>query len=166
MRKMHGGVEIKKSLKIILLTALSVTALDQLTKYIVMRSLNLNQVVETVPGLFDLVYFKNPGAAFGIFNDGGIWRTVFLIGTSVVSLVVIGALLRQSKDTLMTFALSLIAGGAVGNLIDRVRFGAVVDFLYFHIGEYYWPAFNVADSAITVGVALAIASYYFAGRRS
>ncbi len=154
------------NLKIILLTALSVTALDQLTKYIVMRSLNLNQVVETVPGLFDLVYFKNPGAAFGIFNDGGIWRTVFLIGTSVVSLVVIGALLRQSKDTLMTFALSLIAGGAVGNLIDRVRFGAVVDFLYFHAGEYYWPAFNVADSAITVGVALAIASYYFAGRNA
>lgn len=154
------------NLKIILLTALSVTALDQLTKYIVMSSLDLNQVVETVPGLFDLVYFKNPGAAFGIFNDGGIWRTVFLIGTSVVSLVVIGALLRQSKDTLMTFALSLIAGGAVGNLIDRVRFGAVVDFLYFHAGEYYWPAFNVADSAITVGVALAIASYYFAGRNA
>ncbi len=154
------------NLKIILLTALSVTALDQLTKYIVMSSLDLNQVVETVPGLFDLVYFKNPGAAFGIFNDGGVWRTVFLIGTSVASLIVIGALLRQSKDSLMTFALSLIAGGAVGNLIDRVRFGAVVDFLYFHAGEYYWPAFNVADSAITVGVALAIASYYFAGRNA
>lgn len=165
MRKVHGGAEIKKNLKTIFSVALAVTVLDQLTKYAVMRSLNLNQVVETVPGLFDLVYFKNPGAAFGIFNDGGVWRTVFLIGTSLVSLVVIGALLRQSKDSLMTFGLSLIAGGAVGNLIDRARFGAVVDFLYFHLGKYYWPAFNVADSAITVGVALAIASYYLSGRR-
>lgn len=163
---MHGGAEIKKNLKTILLTALAVTVLDQLTKHLVMRSLDLNQVVETVPGLFDLVYFKNPGAAFGIFNDGGAMRTVFLIATSLVSLVIIGVLMKQSKDALMTFGLSLIAGGAVGNLIDRVRFGSVVDFLYFHIGEYYWPAFNVADSAITVGVALAIASYYFAGRRA
>lgn len=163
---MHGGAEIKKNLKTIFLTALAVTVLDQLTKHLVMRSLKLNQVVETVPGLFDLVYFKNPGAAFGIFNDGGAMRTVFLIATSLVSLVIIGVLLKQSKDALMTFGLSLIAGGAVGNLIDRVRFGSVVDFLYFHIGEYYWPAFNVADSAITAGVALAIASYYFAGRRA
>lgn len=165
MRQVHGGAEIKKNLTTIFSTALAVAALDQLTKYIVMRSLALNQAVETVPGLLDLVYFKNPGAAFGIFNDGGVWRTVFLIATSLVSLVVIGVLLRQSKDSLMTFGLSLIAGGAVGNLIDRARFGAVVDFLYFHLGEYYWPAFNVADSAITVGVALAIASYYLAGRR-
>ncbi len=163
---MHGGAEIKKNLKTIFSTALAVTVLDQLTKYLVMRSLDLNQVVETVPGLFDLVYFKNPGAAFGIFNDGGTMRTVFLIATSLVSLVVIGVLMKQSKDALMTFGLSLIAGGAVGNLIDRARFGAVVDFLYFHIGEYYWPAFNVADSAITVGVALAIISYYFAGRKA
>lgn len=166
MRQMHGGAEIKKNLKTIFSTALAVTVLDQLTKYLVMRSLDLNQVVETVPGLFDLVYFKNPGAAFGIFNDGGTMRTVFLIATSLVSLVVIGVLMKQSKDALMTFGLSLIAGGAVGNLIDRARFGAVVDFLYFHIGEYYWPAFNVADSAITVGVALAIISYYFAGRKA
>lgn len=162
---MHGGAEIKKNLKTIFFTALAVTVLDQLTKHLVMRSLSLNQVVETVPGLFDLVYFKNPGAAFGIFNDGGTMRTVFLIAISLVSLVIIGVLMKQSKDALMTFGLSLIAGGAVGNLIDRARFGSVVDFLYFHIGEYYWPAFNVADSAITVGVALAIASYYFAGRR-
>jgi signal peptidase II len=166
MRQVHGGAEIKKNLKTIFLTVLAVTILDQLTKYLVMRSLGLNQVVETIPGLLDLVYFKNPGAAFGIFNDGGIWRTVFLIATSLVSLAVIGVLLKQSKDALMTFGLSLIAGGAVGNLIDRARFGSVVDFLYFHIGEYYWPAFNVADSAITAGVALAIASYYFAGRRA
>lgn len=166
MRKMHGGAQIKKGLKIIIATALAVAVLDQLTKFAVMRSLAFNQVIETIPGFFDIVYFRNPGAAFGIFNDGGVLRTVFLISTSVASLIVIGVLLKQSKDTLMTFALSLVAGGAVGNLIDRARFGSVVDFLYFHIGEHYWPAFNVADSAITVGVALAIASYYLSGRKA
>ncbi|MBI5587637.1 MAG: signal peptidase II [Deltaproteobacteria bacterium] len=157
---------MRQNLKMILFTALAVTVFDQLTKHLIMRSLSLNQVVGAIPGLFDIVYFKNPGAAFGIFNDGGVWRTVFLIGTSLVSLVVIGALMKQSKDTLMTFGLSLIAGGAVGNLIDRARFGSVVDFLYFHLGEYYWPAFNVADSAITVGVILAFISYYRAGHKA
>lgn len=163
---MHGGAEIRQNLKMIIFTAMAVTALDQLTKHLIMRSLGLNQAVVAIPGLFDIVYFKNPGAAFGIFNDGGVWRTVLLIGTSLVSLVVIGVLMKQSKDALMTFALSLIAGGAVGNLIDRARFGSVVDFLYFHLGEYYWPAFNVADSAITVGVVLAFISYYRAGRKA
>jgi len=166
MREMYGGPEIKKDLKTILITLVAVAALDQLTKYLVTSHLGLNQVVETVPGFFYLVYFRNPGAAFGIFNDGGIWRTVFLIGTSVISLCVIGVLLKQSKEPLMTFGLSLVAGGAVGNLIDRARFGSVIDFLYFHIGSYYWPAFNVADSAITVGVVIAIASYYFSGRNT
>lgn len=158
---MPGGVEINRTLKILVLTAAPVIALDQITKALILRSMFPGQMIKIVSGLFDLVYFQNQGAAFGILNDGGVLRTAFLVGTSVIALAVIGYLLKGSKNSVMTFSLSLVAGGAVGNLIDRARFGYVVDFLYFHIGPYYWPAFNVADSAITVGVILAIFIYYF-----
>lgn len=158
---MHGGVEIKNSpgLKTALVTAVAVVVLDQLTKLAIVRAMHLNQIMEAVPGLLDIVFFKNTGAAFGIFTDGGWVRTVLLSATSIAAIAVMGFLIRQSRSALMTFALSLITGGAAGNLIDRVRLGAVVDFLYFHVGKYYWPAFNVADSAITIGVFLAIISY-------
>lgn len=159
MRKMPGGVEIKNTLKIFILTMVSVAALDQLTKYVIMAALHPHQAIEVLP-FFNIVYYRNPGAAFGIFNDGGALRTLFLIGTSTVALIVIAVLLRQSKDPVLSFALSLIAGGAAGNLIDRVRFGSVIDFLDFYVSSYHWPAFNVADSAITAGVVLAVFSFY------
>ncbi|MBI5826411.1 MAG: signal peptidase II [Deltaproteobacteria bacterium] len=146
-------------MKTALVTAVAVVVLDQLTKLAIVRAMHLNQIMEAVPGLLDIVFFKNTGAAFGIFTDGGWVRTVLLSATSIAAIAVMGFLIRQSRSALMTFALSLITGGAAGNLIDRVRLGAVVDFLYFHVGKYYWPAFNVADSAITIGVFLAIISY-------
>lgn len=146
-------------LKTALVTAAIVAVLDQLTKLAIIGAMRPNQVIETVPGLLDIVFFKNTGAAFGIFTDGGWVRTLLLAATSIVAIVVMGFLIYQSSSALMTFALSLVTGGAAGNLIDRVRLGAVVDFLYFHIGKHYWPAFNVADSAITIGVFLAIISY-------
>ena len=161
MRALSGGIEIKNfpGLKMALATAVTVIALDQLTKLAIVRSMHLNQMMEAVPGFLDIVFFRNTGAAFGIFTDGGWLRTVFLAGISAAAIVVMGFLIWQSESALMTFALSLITGGAAGNLIDSVRTGAVVDFLYFHAGKYYWPAFNVADSAITAGVFLAIFSY-------
>lgn len=161
---MPGGAPIAKNLKIVTITALSVIALDQITKYVIMQKLYPAEIINVVSGFFDLVYFMNTGAAFGIFNEGGALRTIFLIGTSAIALIVIGVLIKQSKSPFLTFALSLIAGGAIGNLIDRLRFGSVVDFLYFHAGRWYWPAFNVADTAITVGVAFAILSHYLSPR--
>lgn len=159
MRQVRGGAEIKTNFKILLITAATVVILDQATKILVMRYMYPNEVKEVISGLFNLVYYNNPGAAFGIFNRSGFLGKFFLIGVSVVSLFIIGFLVRQSEDRLTAFALSLIAGGAVGNLIDRLRFGSVVDFLEFYYNTFYWPAFNVADSAITTGVGLAILSY-------
>jgi signal peptidase II len=158
---MRGGVEIKKKLQILAATAVTLVILDQATKHLVTSRLRLNEVIEVVPGLFNIVLFRNPGAAFSAFSTGGLFRTLFLIAVSVAALVIIAVLIRQSKDALMSFALSMIAAGAMGNLIDRVRYGSVIDFIDLYAGGYHWPAFNVADSAITVGVILAIFSYYF-----
>ncbi len=161
MPKMRGGAGISRKLKILLPTAAAIVVLDQATKAVLSRYLYEGQILEVIPGFFSLVYFKNPGAAFGIFTDGGITRTLFLVAVAVVALFAIGLLLKQSRDPGASFALSMIAGGAIGNLIDRIRFGSVVDFLDFHLGRFHWPAFNVADSAITVGVALTIWFFYF-----
>jgi len=165
---MPGGAEITRRLKIAALTAAVVTAADQATKAAVMVRLLENQLVEVVSGFFNIVYFRNPGAAFGFLGggwSGGEARTVLLIVLTAAALIVVGVLLRQARDRLLVFSLSLIAGGALGNLIDRVRFGEVIDFLDFHVGRYHWPAFNLADSAISVGVALALFHHFF-GRQA
>lgn len=158
---MNGGIKIGGNLKILLLTALSVVILDQASKALIGVYMAPGHAVEVIPGLFNIVYVKNPGAAFGIFRHGGVLRTFFLLAVTASALVLIGFLLRESRDSVMSFALSLVAGGAVGNLIDRFRFGSVVDFLDLFIGRYHWPTFNVADSAITIGVISALYSYYF-----
>ncbi|MBI5560009.1 MAG: signal peptidase II [Deltaproteobacteria bacterium] len=146
--------------KIVALTVVSTALIDQITKALVTSSIGQNSVVPVVTGLFNLVNFRNPGAAFGLLREGDILRTVLLVLVSILALIVIAALLRQSKDGWTIFSLSLIAGGAVGNLIDRVRFGEVVDFLDFYINGWHWPAFNVADSAITAGVVLSLAGFW------
>ena len=162
MRKMRGGAEIISiSRQTIVITAVAVIVLDIVTKAMITGALYHGEAIAVVDGFLNIVYYRNPGAAFGIFNDGDMLQRAFLIGSSVVALVVIGVLLRSAKNGLMSLGLSLVAAGAVGNLIDRVRVGTVVDFLDFHIGRYHWPAFNVADSAITIGVVLAVFSYYF-----
>ncbi|MBI1910643.1 MAG: signal peptidase II [Deltaproteobacteria bacterium] len=157
---MPGGFKISTKFKILLVIATAVIFFDQLTKVLIIRGMYENSIIEIVPGFFNVVHFKNPGAAFGIFNDGALLSKLFLIGTSTAALVIIGVLIRQAAGILMPVALSLIAGGAIGNLIDRVRFGEVTDFLDFYIGNTHWPAFNVADMAISIGVGLAILSYF------
>lgn len=146
---------------ILIIVASAVIILDQLTKAIISHYLYLHQSIEVIGGFFNITYIRNPGAAFGLFRDSGeIFRVLFLTGTSIVALIVIFFFYKQVKDGLISkIALSLIAGGAVGNLIDRIRFGEVVDFLDFYIGIYHWPAFNIADSAITVGVFLLLIFY-------
>ncbi|PKN15637.1 MAG: signal peptidase II [Deltaproteobacteria bacterium HGW-Deltaproteobacteria-3] len=121
---------------------LAVVVLDQATKALIMERFAMFELLPVIPGLFNLTYLTNTGAAFGMLAGAQtIWRQVFFVGVAVLALGV---------------AIGLIAGGAVGNLIDRLRFGAVVDFLDFYVGSHHWPAFNVADSAICVGVGLFI----------
>ena len=134
-----------------------VVIIDQFTKLWIMNNLGLYEQQNVIPGLFDLVYVTNTGAAFGFLagSKSGL-RQLFFVGVATVALVIIvyayGHLKKQGK--IFVYSLGLIAGGAIGNLIDRVRFGSVVDFLDFYLGSHHWPAFNAADSAITVGVGL------------
>jgi signal peptidase II len=137
--------------------AVVVVIVDQLTKLWIMTSFALHEQLTIIPGFFNLVYVTNTGAAFGFLaGSKNLLRQTFFVAVAILALVVIvfvyAHLKRQGK--IFVYALGLIAGGAVGNLIDRLRFGSVVDFLDFYIGSYHWPAFNAADSAITTGVGL------------
>lgn len=133
-----------------------VIVLDQLSKHAVMWTLAPGDGVE-VTSFFNLVYVFNPGAAFSFLAAAGGWQkwffTVLALGVSAWIVVV---LRRGSLERLPSLALTLILGGALGNVIDRVRFGAVVDFLDFHAFGVHWPAFNVADAAISVAAVLLI----------
>ena len=129
---------------------------DQATKAIVLGRLAPGERLE-VTGFFNLVLAFNKGAAFSFLAGAGGWQTPLLAAFAVVASIVVSVLLvRSAGRTLVCAGLALILGGALGNLIDRLRFTHVVDFLDFHAGGWHWPAFNVADSAITVGAALLI----------
>ena len=131
-----------------------VVALDLYTKHVVQTALAFGERIALTP-FFELVLFHNEGAAFSFLAGAGGWQRHLFSAFAIVASVVILYLLRKhSRETLFSVALALILGGALGNLYDRLTLGHVVDFLFFHYQEYYWPAFNIADSAITVGVAL------------
>ncbi|MDO9216913.1 MAG: signal peptidase II [Lacisediminimonas sp.] len=128
--------------------------LDQLTKIVVIQLLNYGDS-RTITGFFNLVLAYNKGAAFSFLADQGGWQRWFFTGIAVVAVVFIIHLLRRNAgQRLFCTALALILGGAIGNLIDRVLYGHVIDFLDFHVGGWHWPAFNVADTAIVIGAAL------------
>ena len=131
-----------------------IVALDLYTKYLVQSSLTYGEH-RAVTSFFDLVLFHNEGAAFSFLAGAGGWQRVFFCAFAIVAAGVIIHLLRKHPEKkLFCFALSLVLGGALGNLYDRLTLGYVVDFLFFHYETFYWPAFNIADSAITVGVVL------------
>ena len=139
-----------------LLQSAVVVALDQLTKHVVQQTVPFGSPIRVTP-FFDLVLVYNPGAAFSFLSTAPGWQRELFIGIAAVAAVLIVFLLRRNvADRLFCFALGLILGGALGNLVDRILLGAVVDFLHFHVAQYYWPAFNVADSAITCGAGLLI----------
>jgi signal peptidase II len=145
--------------------AIVVLCLDRLAKWAVASNIALQESVTVVPGFFSLTHVQNTGAAFGLFADySGQWKVGALVSFSVLALIVVSALLWKNSHsfTTTTFGLSLILGGAMGNLWDRMMTGRVVDFLDFHMGSYHWPAFNVADSAIVVGAILLISEIFFA----
>jgi len=131
-----------------------VIALDQFTKAILISAFRLGESLTLTP-FFDLVLVFNRGAAFSFLSNAGGWqRWFFIVLALIISAWIVAMLARHTAEKLFSAALSLVLGGALGNVVDRLNHGAVVDFLSFHIADYYWPAFNVADSAITVGVAL------------
>lgn len=131
--------------------------LDQITKNAVVAYLELYQAVEITP-FFNLVYVRNYGAAFSFLYDAGGWQRYFLSAVAfVVSIMLLWWMKRAgSQERLMTIAFAFILGGAIGNLIDRLTLGYVVDFLDFHYANAHWPAFNVADSSIFIGACLLI----------
>jgi signal peptidase II len=148
-----------------LLIAVMVVLLDRLTKLAVARNISLHDSVQIIPDFFRLTHVENRGAAFGLFADSpSEWKVWMLVLFSVVALIVVSALLWRNSHSLSTtgIGLSLILGGAIGNLWDRLLSGRVVDFLLFYIGQYQWPAFNVADSAIVVGAGLLVIEILFA----
>ena len=128
--------------------------LDQVTKFFISSNMSLHDSFPVIDGLFNITYIRNTGAAFGFLaNASPVARSFFLIGVTIaVILLIIYYIWKiKAEEKFFTFPLSLILAGAVGNLIDRVRFGDVVDFLDFYISSYHWPAFNIADSAISIG---------------
>lgn len=136
---------------------LLVVVIDQLTKIWIVNNFSLYASKAIIPGLFNLVYVTNTGAAFSMFADvnSPVRHYGFLgIGFAAVVLLTVVYFKLRDDHKLYPLALGLIAGGALGNVIDRVRSGAVIDFLDFYFGKYHWPAFNVADSAICIGVGI------------
>lgn len=142
----------------------SVIVIDQLSKQHIMETMRLHESISIVPNLFSFTYIRNPGAAFGLLaGSSNAFRMVFFGLTSIFALVLLGTILYRmpEREWMGRLSVSAILGGAVGNLIDRLRFGEVIDFLDVYIDSYHWPAFNVADSAITVGVIFLIIHFMF-----
>ncbi len=157
-------IPLKQRLMTLVLIAAVIVLLDQATKYLVVHY--LTQRVVIIPGFLDLVSVYNRGVAFGMFNNGQcIFRTTMLTVLSVVVFLILFFVYLFSKDMtrLSMVALSMIMGGAVGNVIDRIRLGYVVDFIDAFVKNAHWPAFNVADSAITVGAVLLAIDLLFPG---
>lgn len=134
----------------------AILILDQLTKFAITETFRAGEVLEVTP-FFNLVLVYNPGAAFSFLASATGWQRPFFIAVALVASVwIVWLLRRHPEQKLFCLALSLVLAGALGNVIDRVLFGAVIDFLDFHAFGWHWPAFNVADSAITCGAALLI----------
>jgi signal peptidase II len=137
----------------------AIVVVDQVTKAVVDRTMPLHHSIPIIDGFFNLTYIRNTGAAFGIFSGSHeVFRLPFLIGVSILAIGFILMMLKRLRDgeTGLTLALAFILGGAAGNLIDRILYGEVIDFLDVYWSHYHWPAFNVADSCITIGVGITL----------
>jgi signal peptidase II len=153
-----GGAAIihNKYLKLAVIAGL-VIIFDQITKAVIQNTVPLYHSITVIPGFFSITHIHNPGGAFGFManKSSGLRNLLFLLISSLaICLIFYFYKKTPQKYSLLSACFALILGGALGNLIDRIRFGKVVDFLDCYIGSYHWPAFNVADSAITVGVCI------------
>jgi signal peptidase II len=154
-----AGVASRRILGFVI--ALSVFALDRLSKWLVESNLSAYDTKTVIPGFFNIVRSENPGIAFGIFQENPTHsRTLILVSFSIVAVILLAALLWRIDrlDFLSGIGMSLIFGGAMGNVFDRVHVGRVTDFLDFFLGVYHWYTFNIADSGICVGAGLLILS--------
>jgi signal peptidase II len=134
-----------------------VVILDQVTKLMIVRALALYDEVEVIPGFFSIVHYHNPGGAFGLFaGANSVVRHFFFLFVSVLALGLVFYFYRSTprRHRFLSAAFAMIFGGAIGNLLDRFRLGMVVDFLDVYVNGWHWPAFNVADSAITIGIGI------------
>ncbi len=149
--------------------ALAIVFTDQVSKHLIASSVAVNSGFQVIPGYLDIVHVRNKGAAFGILSQStwNLRSTLFLV-VHFVALAVIFRLVVSTKapDPYLLGGYSLFFGGAVGNLIDRLRLGEVIDFVDVHIGNAHWPAFNVADSALCAGAVLLILHFIHAGRQA
>jgi signal peptidase II len=150
----------KEKILFFALIIIGMTILDQITKKIAVKYIVEGQQIEIIQGMFNLTLSYNKGAAFGLFAniENNAVRLLFLWGASIVALILVIYMFfyEYRQDNLGKFALSLIMGGAIGNIIDRLYLGRVVDFLDFYYRSYHWPAFNVADSSICIGVTILV----------
>ena len=141
-----------------------IVVFDQITKALIVNTFARGQSKEIIPGLFNLCHTRNTGVVFGMF-PGRSWLFAALTMAAIIILMLLVRSIEESASRWQYVAYGLIIGGAIGNLIDRVRVGSVTDFLDFYIGRYHWPAFNVADSAVCVGVAFLLLSTITAAKR-
>lgn len=146
-----------------LVLAAVILVADQAVKLAVMQSLTLWERTAVIPGFFNLVHYRNPGAAFGLMDGPNLpWRDALLIGITVLAIVLILYMLLTSRqrERWLCLGLGAILGGAAGNLVDRIYLGMVVDYLDLYLGTFHWPAFNLADAAISLGaVTVLVASF-------
>jgi len=143
----------------------SVVVLDQLTKLLVRREVPLHDAIPVVPGFFAITHASNPGGAFSLFAGAHDWiRLPFFFTAAAIAIAALVYFIREipERQRWLLFAVAGVLGGALGNLIDRIAFGQVTDFLLVYWRSFYWPAFNVADSFISIGVTILIAHSLFA----
>jgi len=145
--------------------AVVVAALDQLSKWFILTEVMNPPRVMEITGFFNLVLVGNRGVSFGMFSSDTPWIQPAFATFAAIIAVFLGFWLYRAENRLLATSLGLVIGGAIGNAIDRLWHGAVIDFLDFHVAGYHWPAFNIADSTITVGVILIVAEGLFAGRK-
>lgn len=162
---MRKGLKLKVKYFLLATVSGAIIALDQLTKMYIHTHYRLHEAHTVIPNLFDITYVRNYGAAFGILASADDrFREPFFALVPFIALVIIIFILRTTRDhqKYQVLALSLIFGGAIGNYIDRIRLGFVIDFLDFHLAnKYHWPAFNIADSAIVCGVGILLIQTLF-----
>ncbi|MBF0226941.1 MAG: signal peptidase II [Desulfobacterales bacterium] len=148
----------EKTLKLLIIGC-TVLLMDQVSKIVIYNSLLLYETIPFIPGFFNITHIHNPGGAFGFLSDKSpLIRTWMFMGVAFFAMCLVFYLYYTTPKShpYLSLGFALIFGGAAGNLIDRVRLGKVIDFLDFYIGKYHWPAFNIADSAISIGMAIFI----------
>lgn len=148
----------KKYFRLLIVAGL-VVVLDQISKVIIFDTLPLYSTVSVIPGFFNITHIHNPGGAFGFLaNHSAVWRHLIFLFISSLAIGLIIYYYHKTPKThlLLSCGFALILGGAIGNMIDRVRLGVVIDFLDVYVGNLHWPAFNVADSAISIGITIFI----------